>query len=116
MSGFGHRIHTADPRTGRLFELARAAGVEGPHMNAARSVEKAFVSAGKELPLNVDGAIAAVLADLGFEPETMNGFFVIARVPGLVAHAAEEQQRERPMRHIDPRNIEYDGHGPRSVE
>ena len=25
MSGFGHRIHTADPRTARLFELAEAA-------------------------------------------------------------------------------------------
>src|SRR5205807_9754662 len=25
MSGFGHRVHTKDPRTARLFELARCA-------------------------------------------------------------------------------------------
>ena len=29
MSGFGHRIHTADPRTARLFELADEAAVTG---------------------------------------------------------------------------------------
>ena len=42
MPGFGHRYHTKDPRTARLFELAREAGVDGVHMQAARAVEKAF--------------------------------------------------------------------------
>ena len=32
MPGFGHRYHTKDPRTARLFELAREAGVDGAHM------------------------------------------------------------------------------------
>src|SRR5256884_1812560 len=36
MPGFGHRLHTKDPRTARLFELAREAGVDGVHMQAAR--------------------------------------------------------------------------------
>ena len=45
MSGFGHRVHTKDPRTVRLFELAREAGVDGVHMQAARAVEKAFADA-----------------------------------------------------------------------
>src|SRR5206468_7440437 len=40
MPGFGHRYHTKDPRTARLFELAREAGVDGPHMKGARAVEK----------------------------------------------------------------------------
>src|SRR5215471_5682900 len=44
MSGFGHRVHTKDPRTARMFELAREAGVDGPHMKAARAVEKAFAA------------------------------------------------------------------------
>ena len=109
MAGFGHRIHTRDPRVERLLELAREAGVSGPHMEAARAVEAAFAAAGKKLPMNVDGAIAAVLADLGFEPATMNGLFMIARTPGLVAHAAEERARQRPMRAIDPANVAYDG-------
>jgi succinyl-CoA synthetase alpha subunit len=109
MSGFGHRVHTKDPRTARLFELAREAGVDGVHMQAARAVEKAFADAKKSLPINVDGAIGAILADLGMPPPAFNGIFMIARTPGLIAHVIEEQTRERPMRRIDPVNHGYDG-------
>lgn len=115
IAGFGHRVHTADPRTARLFELAAEAGVgaggaDGPsHVEAARALEGAFARGGKALPINVDGAIGAILADLGFEHTVMNGLFMIARVPGLVAHAVEEQTRERAMRKVDPTAHEYDG-------
>ena len=51
----------------------------------------------------------------GFPPATMNGMFMIARVPGLIAHVVEEQDRERPMRRIEPSDWEYDGPGSRSV-
>jgi len=126
--GFGHRIHTKDPRTARLFELAAAAGLSeslsGPpegvaessrpgeecsHIAAARAIERAFAAIGKPLPINVDGAIGAILADLGMDPRIFNGIFIIARTPGLVAHVTEEQTRERPMRRIDPVNHAYDG-------
>jgi len=116
MPGFGHRLHTKDPRTGRLFELAREAGVDGPHMKAARAVEKSFADAKKALPINVDGAIGAILADLGMNPAAFNGIFMIARAPGLVAHVIEEQTREKPMRRIDPVNHGYDGPPPRSLK
>jgi citrate synthase len=109
MSGFGHRVHTKDPRTARLFELAREAGVHGVHMQTARAVEKAFADSKKSLPINVDGAIGAILADLGMPPPAFNGIFMIARTPGLIAHVMEEQTRERPMRRIDPVNHGYDG-------
>ena len=102
-------VHTKDPRTARLFELAREAGVDGVHMQAARAVEKAFADAKKSLPINVDGAIGAILADLGMNPAAFNGIFMIARTPGLVAHVIEEQTREKPMRRIDPVNHGYDG-------
>ncbi|PYL77007.1 MAG: citryl-CoA lyase [Verrucomicrobia bacterium] len=109
MAGFGHRLHTKDPRTARLFELAREAGVDGVHMQAARAVEKAFADAKRSLPINVDGAIGAILADLGMNPVAYNGIFMIARTPGLIAQVIEEQTRERPMRRIDPVNHGYDG-------
>jgi len=109
MSGFGHRIHTQDPRTARLFELTAEAGVIGPYLDAARAVEQVFTDAGKKLPINVDGAIGAVLAQLGFDPSVMNGLFMIARTPGLVAHVTEEQSRQKPMRKIDPVAHRYDG-------
>ncbi len=115
MPGFGHRYHTKDPRTARLFELASEAGVDGVHMQAARAVEKAFASTKKALPINVDGAIGAILADLGMNPAAFNGIFMIARTPGLVTHVIEEQARERPMRRIDPVNHGYDGPPPRSM-
>jgi citrate synthase len=98
-----------------LFELAREAAVDGVHMHAARAVEKAFADAKKLLPINVDGAIGAILADLGMDPAAFNGIFMIARTPGLIAHVIEEQTREKPMRRIDPVNHGYDGPPPRSL-
>ncbi|MCP4759108.1 MAG: citryl-CoA lyase [Planctomycetes bacterium] len=115
MSGFGHRIHSADPRTARLFELAREAGAFGDHCRTAEATEAVFKAGGKSLPINVDGAIGAVLADLGFEPEVMNGLFMIARVPGLIAHVREEQTRMKPMREVVPGGHLYDGPGKRSL-
>ena len=112
----GHRLQAKDPRTARLFELAREAGVDGTHMQAARAVEKAFADAKKSLPINVDGAIGAILADLGMDPAAFNGIFMIARTPGLIAHVIEEQTRERPMRRIDPVNHGYDGPPPRTLD
>jgi citrate synthase len=110
LPGFGHRIHTADPRTARLFELAAEADRSGPHVEMARALEKAMAEAtGKILPINVDGAIAALLCELGFDPALANGFFILARVGGLMAQAHEEYQRERPMRRIHPTDHEYDG-------
>jgi citrate synthase len=109
LSGFGHRLHTDDPRARRLFELAQRLGLAGPHVEMARAIVAAFAKGGKPLPINVDGAIGACLADLGLPPEMGNAFFIISRVPGLVAHALEEQRRERPMRTVNPAEAEYVG-------
>lgn len=116
LPGFGHRYHTNDPRAGRLFALAREAKVAGPHVEVAEAIQRRFIVQGKKLPVNVDGAMGAVLADLGFEPEVMNGLFMIARVPGLVAHVMEEKKRQPPMRKIDPVNHQYDGPSPRILD
>ncbi len=111
-SGFGHRLHTQDPRTTRLFALAEELGLAGKYIRICREVEEILAeSIGKKLPVNVDGAIAAVLCELGFPPELGNAFFIIARVPGLVAHVYEEKTRMKPMRKIHPEDFEYDGPG-----
>jgi len=111
-SGFGHRLHTQDPRTTRLFSLAEQLGLAGLFVQIAREVEAYLeASVGKKLPINVDGAIAALLCELGFPPELGNAFFIIARVPGLVAHVYEEKTRMKPMRKIHPEDFEYDGPG-----
>ena len=117
--GFGHRIHARDPRAARLLQLAHELDLDGEHCRLLRVVERVLNSmparAGHPLPLNIDGAIAAVCADLGFGPEIGNGLFIISRVPGLLAHAVEEKSRHTPMRRIDPKDATYDGPGRRRL-
>jgi citrate synthase len=115
LPGFGHRIHTDDPRARRLLALARESGAAGAHVALAEAIAVRLAASGKPLPLNVDGAIAAVLADLGFAPELANGFFILARTAGWMAHVAEELARERPMRRIDQGSCSYDGPAPRAL-
>lgn len=110
LSGFGHRLHSEDPRTVRLLGLAEELGKAGDGVRMARALESAIASStGKTLPLNVDGAIAALLVDMGVPAALANAFFMIARLPGLVAHAHEEMTREKPMRKINPSDAAYDG-------
>jgi len=115
LPGWGHRIHTDDPRSARLLALAREAGAAGPHVALAEAIAGELAKGGKQLPLNVDGAIGAVLADLGFAPELANGFFILARTAGWMAHVAEELAREKPMRRIDQGAAQYDGPAPRPL-
>jgi citrate synthase len=116
IGGLGHRVHTDDPRTKKLFALAEECGVAGDGVKMIQALHKHFLSQGKTLPINVDGAIAAVLVDLEIPPEIGNAFFIMARVPGLVAQIHEEQTRERPMRKINPLDISYDGPEPRGID
>lgn len=109
--GFGHRFHTRDPRAARLFQMALELELEGDHVQMIRAVEVVLGSAAAEVPLpvNIDGAIAAVCGDLGIPPVAANALFIISRVPGIAAHAKEERERQRPMRQIDPKDHLYDG-------
>jgi len=115
-SGFGHRFHKQDPRTKKLFGLAEELGLAGEHVQAARAVERELEKmTGKHLAINVDGAIAALLCDLGIPPEIGNAFFIISRMAGLVAHVHEEKTRMKPMREIHPSDFEYDGPSERKI-
>ena len=110
LPGFGHRIHTKDPRTIKLFQIASDLGIAGEYVGMAKALEDAMEqSSGKRLPINVDGAIGALLCEMQFPSELANAFFILARIPGLVAHVYEEQTRMKPMRFINPKDHEYDG-------
>jgi citrate synthase len=110
LPGFGHRIHTKDPRTIRLFEIATELEIAGEYVEMAKAIEDAIERTSKKrLPINVDGAIAILLCEMKFPSELANAFFIMARIPGLVAHVYEELTRMKPMRHIDPKDHEYDG-------
>ena len=111
--GFGHRFHTRDPRAARLFQMALELEVEADHIQMIRAVEMVLHDFpdedGRTLPVNIDGAIAAVCGDLGIPPTVADALFIISRVPGIAAHADEERQRQQPMRQIDPKDHSYDG-------
>jgi len=110
--GFGNRIHARDPRAARLFQMALELELEGEHVRLLRAVEAEIEKQSPHFgpqPVNVDGAIAAVTADLGFAYDLGNAVFLISRLPGLIAHAHEERARQKPMRQIDPKDHSYDG-------
>jgi len=114
--GFGHRVHTADPRTQRLFTLADDLGIAGDHIALSKAIEQALIhSSGKTLPINVDGAIAAIISDMGFDWRLGKAFFLLGRVAGLTAHVYEEQTREKPMRKMFSVDCEYDGEPERDL-
>lgn len=109
MPGLGHRYHTDDPRTRKLFEIAKEYDFSGRYINALKAIKNSLKeSTGKDLPINVDGAIASCLLEMGFEPEIGNAFFIIARVPGLICHILEEYNMPT-MRKIYPDSANYEG-------
>jgi citrate synthase len=116
ISGYGHRLHTSDPRTQKLFDLAGEYGIAETHINIAKAIEtKLGAQLGKIMPINVDGAIATLLCGLDFPPDLSNVFFMISRISGMAAHVHEEKVRYKPMRSIDPKLHEYDGPDDRSL-
>lgn len=113
LAGFGHKLYKGeDPRTVKLVEIAAETGFEGKYVKFAQGVAAEFGKRGKDLPLNIDGIIAAILCEMGFDAKVGKGIFIIARVPGLVAHVVEEAMREKPVRRLEEDEVEYDGPAP----
>ncbi|MBN2066608.1 MAG: citryl-CoA lyase [Candidatus Thermoplasmatota archaeon] len=114
--GFGHRVHTADPRTARLFSLAKELGIASDHLALSQAIEKELqVQTGKALPINVDGAIAAISSDMGFDWRLGKAFFLLGRVAGLTAQVYEEQTKEKLMRKMFEADCEYTGPKERDI-
>ncbi len=113
LPGFGHRVHTHDPRTPLLFGMARQRGIAGDGVRFAEAVERALSSHGRPLTTNIDGALAALLHDLGYPPPAGRLIFIVGRVAGIAAEVAEEHAREKPMRIRVP--VTYDGPAPRPL-
>ncbi|MCG6114489.1 MAG: citryl-CoA lyase [Mesorhizobium sp.] len=111
--GLGHPQHSSgDPRANVLLEFADKRGVSGDHIAALRTIAKhAPEIMSRPLPINVSGAIPALMLDAGWPIEAMKGVPLLARTAGLVAHLFEESQRSIGfiMSHKADLAIEYDG-------
>ncbi len=93
--GLGHPVHKpTDPRTVRLFEIAREAGFHGPYVELVEALgEAATVEFSKSLPVNASGAVGALCCEMGLEMRVSRGIGVMARAVGLVGHILEESRR-----------------------
>ena len=110
IEGLGHRVHTQDPRRDALWRLAEDTGIAGPCVAVSKQVEDAFRYArGMTLPVNVDGVIGAIVADMGLDPRVAKAIFIYGRVAGLSAHHYEEVATQPVMRRVDFALAVYSG-------
>jgi citrate synthase len=87
--GLGHPLHKpVDPRTVRLFEIARETGFYG---NYCRRMEE--IGRERNLVVNATGAIGALACELGLDWRAVRGIGVMARAVGLVGHLLEESRQ-----------------------
>ncbi len=94
IAGIGHRIHPeGDPRSGKLFIIARETEIYGQYCELLQKISQV---AGNEfrrkLPVNVTGAIAAIALDMGLPWQMTKTFALVGRTLGAMAHIGEEIQ------------------------
>lgn len=112
ISGFGHRFHPVDPRSKPLMDLIRqaveAGAVAGRHLKVALQVEESLKEIkGKLIPMNIDGATAAIYGELGFDGEEARGLFILSRSVGILAHAREQMRQGGRIKGPMPTSIPY---------
>ena len=116
LPGYGHKVHDPDPRTARVMQVARELGFYGRYCELGFAIEDAITEAvGRRLAMNIDGAMSALLLELGLDPGIGKGFYIIGRSSGLVAHVFEEMTKERPYRDVGWQNVGYEGPSPRDL-
>lgn len=118
LPGFGHAVYKdEDPRTAKLFGIAKELGISGKHVAFAKELQEAIHAVmGKKLCINIDGAIAAIVSEMGFDWRLGKGLFIIPRSVGMLAHIHEEMTNEKPYRRLQDDQIEYTGPGKRQLK
>ncbi len=87
LPGFGHRIYKVDPRAQLILTQIEKLPSGSKYVKLVRDLESQLNDqTGKQLPINIDGAIAAALCAFAWEARLGKAVFIIARVPGLCAH------------------------------
>ncbi len=100
--GLGHPTHkNEDMRATALRRVTQAQGLWGDKCQVHEAIHAAFVEiTGKHLPINIDGMMAAVMTQLGFDPLEMAGIGALSVLPGVIAHVVEEIREGVPLRVI----------------
>lgn len=108
--GLGHRIHTKDPRRNVLWKIVEENSIAGPCVEVSKIVSDIFKKVrSMSLPINVDGVIGAIVADMNLDSDLAKALFVYGRVAGLSAHYFEEISSQSLMRSINFSEAVYKG-------
>lgn len=94
--GIGHRVKSLrnpDKRVKELVGYVKSLKIKTPHLDFALEVEKITAAKKDNLILNVDGTMAAVLVDIGFPVDSLNGFFILARTIGMIGHWTDQKRQ-----------------------
>nr|MBA3968255.1 ATP citrate lyase [Nitrospirales bacterium] len=94
--GIGHRVKSLknpDKRVKELVGYVKSLNMATPHLDFALEVEKITAVKKDNLILNVDGTMAAVLVDIGFPVDTLNGFFILSRTIGMIGHWTDQKKQ-----------------------
>lgn len=103
LPGFGHPIHKdSDFRADVIFSVSEECGIAGEGIAQYRAIHAEFVrQTGKtSIPINIDGALAAVGSDLGWTANQTVAFALLSVLPGLMGHVIEEIVGGKPLRYI----------------
>ncbi|MEK7294545.1 MAG: citrate/2-methylcitrate synthase [Nitrospirota bacterium] len=95
--GIGHRVKSLrnpDKRVKELVGYVKSLNIKTPCLDFALAVEQVTAAKKDNLILNVDGTMAAVLVDIGFPVDSLNGFFILARTIGLIGHWVDQKRQE----------------------
>ena len=117
IEGLGHRIHTQDPRRDVLWQLAEEAGYAKECVTISKMMSDVLYRVrGMNLPINVDGVIAAIVADMNLDPKLAKAIFVFGRMAGLAAHYYEEISTQPQMRRLAFDKAVYKGPSIREIK
>jgi citrate synthase len=110
--GLGHPLHKhAEPRAVTLRRVALGLDGWGQHGRLLDAIEAELERRkGRTIPINLAGALGALLADLGFDPLAIGGLGALSYGMSLLAHIVEEIREGVPLRIIpDALGAHYDG-------
>lgn len=103
--GFGHPLHDVDGDhyTFRGKHLRDQAEKGGLPLDGAvafyEEVHTEFIrQIGKELPINVDGLMGSIFAELEYDPLEVQALAPFTMLPGIAAHVVEEIRDGVPLR------------------
>jgi len=116
--GYGHPTHKGeDFRAVKLWQIAQECGFVGERTRLYQAIHAEFgrVTGKKDICINVDGALACIMVEMGFRPLQMVSVAVLAVLPGILAHVIEEIEEGKALRIVRDEDQDYLGYPERPI-